>query len=357
MRDTLDAAFAKAVGRIGGPGTQAIAMRDGQVFWSANAGKAIDDPATPDTDSTMFAYASFGKLVLGAYTLHLVENGLLALDKPISIYLGNDAPGSNVVTLRMLLAHTAGYNDLYEAPETAPLFEGGDQYDPNRRYTWEMLAPGIHEPVSPGTSYEYSNTGFCILARLLSRASGGDAALENGIKQFLQNAGEAGDQLTAQRSQSVYLRFAHGYYTHAGPSEGSLDYFTAYGATGIPTDLYGMPFGDGMFAGTAFGAARFLDALFVGGKLLKPATIMSMTTPTTQALAADDTYGMATYRTEVSQRVWQGHAGAFGGFTSMGGTDRTRGVTLMVVTNREGNASIAEVIWKELAKAYASVTP
>ncbi|MER6175290.1 serine hydrolase [Streptosporangium sp. NPDC001681] len=64
----------------------------------------------------MFAYASFGKLVLGTYTLHLIENGLLALDKPISTYLGNDAPGSNVVTLRMLLAMTTqalAANDTY----------------------------------------------------------------------------------------------------------------------------------------------------------------------------------------------------------------------------------------------------
>ncbi|MEV4251371.1 hypothetical protein AB0J63_49310 [Streptosporangium canum] len=35
----------------------------------------------------------------------------------------------------------------------------------------------------------------------------------------------------------------------------------------------------------------------------------------------------------------------------------TRGVTLMVVANRMASKEIAGTIWKDLAKAYATVTP
>ncbi|MEV4371902.1 hypothetical protein AB0J71_32865 [Nonomuraea sp. NPDC049637] len=96
------------------------------------------------------------------------------------------------------------------------------------------------------------------------------------------------------------------------------DFFTAYGATGIPTDhLYGLPSGDGMFAGTALGGARFLNALYMRKELLRPGTVKQMIMPSPQAVALGDTYGMATYRATVGGRVWQGHEGGYCGFTGV----------------------------------------
>ncbi|MFI6323423.1 serine hydrolase domain-containing protein [Nonomuraea sp. NPDC050556] len=335
----LDAAFAKAAAKVGNPGVQAVLLRNGTPIWSAVSGNAVKSPVT---DETLFGYASFSKLVLTTYVLHLVETGTLALDKPISTYLGTDVPGSTVVTLRMLLQHTAGYPDLYESPETVNLFPPGDDYDPDRPYTWAMLSPGIHPPVAPGTKYEYSNTGFITVARLLSRVSGGDAALVRRLHAFLPQ------DITAERSPSAARRLAHGYVVDKGRT---IDYFTHFGATGIPTDEYGMPWGDGLFAGSALGAAKLLDALFARKQLLKPATIAQMTKVTPESVKAGDPYGMGTQAETVAGRSWQGHSGVFGGFTSMGGTDMTRGVTLMVVTNQEGRAA-AHTIWKSLATAF-----
>ncbi|RSM99499.1 hypothetical protein DMB42_42095 [Nonomuraea sp. WAC 01424] len=354
VQAALDKAFTRAAAEFGDPGVQAVAMCNGELIWSANSGKAINDQPAPVTGSTMFNFASFGKLILCAYTLRQVESGVLALDNPISSYVGQDVPGSDVVTLRMLLTHTAGYPDLYELPETAPLFEGGDHYDPNEPYTFAMLAKGIFQPVNPGERFEYSNAGFLVLTYVLTRMSGGDEALERDLRHFLRPAGATNESLTAERSQEAFRRLAHGYSIE---KEGVLvDFFTAFGATGIPTDLYGLPFGDGLFAGTALGGAKFLDALFVGKRLLRPDTIEEMIRASPQAAAQRDTYGMATERAEVSGRVWQGHPGGYGGFSSMGATDLTRGVTLMVVANRM-NADTAVDIWKELAEAYASVAP
>ncbi|WP_066949313.1 serine hydrolase domain-containing protein [Microtetraspora fusca] len=355
VRAALDGALARAAAKAGDPGVQAVVMRDGKLIWSANSGKAVKDPSSPVTDSTMFGYASFGKMILSAYALRQVESGVLALDKPISTYVGKDVPGSDAVTLRMLLTHTAGYPDMYDDPKTAPLFAGGAQYDPNRPYTFAMLAPGIRKPVNPGKRYDYSNTGYIILAHVLSRTAGGDGALERDIRLFLTRAGETSELLTAERSPSAFPRFAHG-YDYESPGK-PIDTFTDFGAKGIPTDLYGLPFGDGLFAGTALGGAKFLDALYAGNRLLRPDTVKKMITSSPQAVAVNDTYGMGTERALVGGRVWQGHPGAFAGFTSMGATDMARGVTLMVVTNRDGSdEDPAGTIWKELAEAYTSVT-
>ncbi|WP_433214789.1 serine hydrolase domain-containing protein [Microtetraspora malaysiensis] len=178
-------------------------------------------------DSTMFGYASFGKMILATYALHQVESGVLALDKPISAYVGKEVPGSDAVTLRMLLTHTADYPDTYEDPKTAPLFPEGAHYDPNRPYTFPMLAPGIRKPVNPGKRYDYSNTGC--------RTAGGDEVLERDIRLFLKRAGETSESLTAERSRSAFLRFAHGYYFESPGKQ--IDTFTAFGARAAYTSV------------------------------------------------------------------------------------------------------------------------
>ncbi|MFI6910186.1 serine hydrolase domain-containing protein [Nonomuraea sp. NPDC050394] len=351
VRAALDKAFAEATGGADGPGVQAVAMRNGKVIWSARTGRAVDDPPAPVTGRTLFSLASFGKLILGAYALHLADKGTLALDRPISAHIGTKLPGANVVTPRMLLTHTSGYPDLYTHPSTAPLLPQGAEYDPNRPFTFAMLAPGVSEPVKPGSRYEYSNTGFIILAHVLTEIAGGEKALERDVRRFLARAGERGEHLTGERAPRHRPRFAHGYIDDGGGK--LIDYFTAYGATGVPTDVYGLPFGDGMFAGTAFGAARFLDALFTGRRLLRPATLDAMIKPTALSVAAGQPYGMAALSFDHGGRTWKGHAGAYGGFTSLGATDRAGGVTIAVVANRLATTGNAQQAWAKLAKAYA----
>ncbi|MFC0540270.1 serine hydrolase domain-containing protein [Kutzneria chonburiensis] len=354
----LDEALERAASKFGDIGAQAVVIRNGRVMWSGNRGKATIDPATPVTDRTLFSYASLGKMLFATFVLHQAENGVLDLDKPISTYIGDEVAGSRVVTTRMLLTHTAGYPDLYGDPATAPLFPPGDRYDPNRPYTFEMLNAGIRQPVDPGRRFEYSNTGYIILGHVLAKISGGDRALECAYRDFVRRAGTAwvpvtDDVLTIKRTQGAFSRFAHGYDRL---DDGNLaDTFTRYGAKGIPTDLYGLPFTDGALAGTATGPGLVLDALFVRGTMLRPDTVRMMVTPSPQSRQNPDpesgTYGMGTFQTKAAGHTWQGHAGSYGGFMSMAATDVDRGITIAVVVNETSSANPATVIWQALAEA------
>jgi D-alanyl-D-alanine carboxypeptidase len=353
----LNTALAESAAKAGNPGVQAVILRNGRLVWSGNSGKAIDNPPTPVADDTLFGFASYSKLLLATYTLNQVEAGKLALNTPISAYIGNDVPGSGVVTLRMLLTHTACYPDVYESPELASLLPGGDQYQPGVPYTWQMIARGLSAPVDPGKEYSYSNTGFLILTHLLSVRAGGDQKLTDAINAFTARAGsvvpEDGRVLTMKRKQQDYARFAHGYEYFR--DLGMIDMFTYFGDTGIPADMFGLPWGDGLFAGTALGGAQFIDALYARKQLLKPTTLQAMITPSPQSVAENEPYGMATESFEAGDRAWQGHAGGYGGFNTLGGTDMARGVTLMVVTNHLGTDAAGK-IFKRLARTYASAT-
>ncbi len=330
------------------PGVQAVVMDNGKVLWAANRGQArirsSGEGPRPVKARTLFSYASFGKQILAAYTLYLVEQDRIDLDLPIGRYLGGSFPGGETVTTRMLLNHTAGYPDVYSSREVGPLF--GRNYDPDRRWSFRELLPGIKPPARPGRRFNYSNTGYIVLLRLVDRRTPG--SLSRALARFLSPAGVSSDVgrsvATMQRSGSAARRFANGYFGAArfGRFEDAFK-----GASTVPTDIYGSPFGDGAFAGTALAAARFLNSLFLGGDLLDRSTVKAMTRP----LPSSGGYGLGSFRVRRAGATWQGHDGSYGGFTTAGFVDRKRGLTIFVAANKDDDRfDTASRIWKRLAR-------
>lgn len=327
------------------PGAQAAVLRDGELVWFGNDGRAVRRPFRRVSKNTLFTFASFGKMILASFTLRHVEAGVLELDEPIRTYVSKSVPGSGRVTLRMLLSHTAGYPDIYSHPKIAPLF--GKKYDPNRKWTFRNLFKGLRRPQHPGREWEYSNTGYLVVGYVLSKVV--DRSLPLACLDFLAPAGLAEPAITMHRSKEAAKQIAHGYEFYGDPPHDTFK-----GAKSIPTDLFGMPWGDGAFSGTALGAAKFLDGLLVNDQLLDPQTVEQMILPTPQSIEEGADYGLGTERFVASDRTWQGHSGAYGGFSSMGYTDLESGVTIVVVANGYGlgGGLPADSIWRDIARVY-----
>ena len=107
---------------------------------------------------------SITKSFVAALVLGLCEDGVLALDTPVSEYLpdfrehGSGNFDRGTVTFRHLLSHTSG-----------AAFEGDKTPDP--------LPPGfdrIDIVTEPGVDFEYSGLGMLILERALEAATGKD---------------------------------------------------------------------------------------------------------------------------------------------------------------------------------------
>ena len=165
--DKLFAAFAER-NRV--PGIAYGILLDGQLVHTGALGHRELATKTPVTADTVFRIASMTKSFTALCILKLRDEGRLSLDDPADKYVpelaGLTYPSSDApkLTIRHLLTHAAGF------PEDNPW--GDQQLAATEDEFTRMMAGGIPFSTSPGTTYEYSNYGFAILGRIVSRVSG-----------------------------------------------------------------------------------------------------------------------------------------------------------------------------------------
>lgn len=124
----------------------------------------------PVTRDTVFRIASMSKSFVAMAILKLRDEKKLRLDDPVSTYIPEwesltyPTRDSGVLTLRHLLTMSAGF------PEDNPW---GDRQMAIAGSTFsEWLRGGIPFSNAPNMTYEYSNYGFSILGRVITRVSG-----------------------------------------------------------------------------------------------------------------------------------------------------------------------------------------
>lgn len=144
-------------------------VKDGQVLLEKGYGYEDVAARRPvDAQRTLFPIASISKTFTATAVMQLVEQGRLELDRDINEYLDFDIPSAwdgKPVTLRNLLTHTAGFDDLQKGSSPIDLewlltLEGYmKRRSPNRVYP-------------PGDTPAYSNYGVALAAYIVQRVSG-----------------------------------------------------------------------------------------------------------------------------------------------------------------------------------------
>jgi D-alanyl-D-alanine carboxypeptidase len=121
-------------------------------------------------ENGQFRIASITKTFIAAEILKLAAKGKINLDDPLNAYLP-ETPYGEVVTVRHLLRHRSGYFDpLHDDPTFIP------QVAENlgRLWTWdEILGLAFQHDLyfQPGTAYQYSNTNYMLLAKIIEQVS------------------------------------------------------------------------------------------------------------------------------------------------------------------------------------------
>ena len=188
------------------PGAAWGIVVDGRLVHSGAAGfRELDTKSTPNAD-TVFRIASMTKSFTAMSVLKLRDEGKLSLDDPAERYVPELASlkypttDSPKITIRHLLSHSTGF------PEDNPW--GDQQLSISDERFSAMLRGGIPFSNAPGLAYEYSNYGFMILGRVVSRVSGipyADYVSANILKPLGMTS------TTLEPSAVPPNRLAHGY--------------------------------------------------------------------------------------------------------------------------------------------------
>ncbi|MFB3854443.1 MAG: serine hydrolase domain-containing protein [Vicinamibacterales bacterium] len=166
----IEKLFREFVERSHAPGLAYAILVDGEPIHTGTTGFRDVRTKAPVRKDTVFRIASMTKSFTAMAILKLRDAGKLSLDDPAEKYVPEMAhlpyPTSDSprITIRHLLSHSAGF------PEDNPW--GDQQLSATDADLTAMIAAGIPFSNAPGVAYEYSNFGFAILGRVVSRASG-----------------------------------------------------------------------------------------------------------------------------------------------------------------------------------------
>ena len=163
----LDGYFARALAEAHLAGAVIVVVKDSQVVLQKGYGYADLASRRPvDPERTLFRVGSISKLFTGAAVMQLVDEGRLELDQDISGYLDFALPAraDGPITLRHLLTHRAGFNDVLKQLVVT---------DPKRAQSLDRyLKTHIPRRVYPaGSTPSYSNYAVSLAGHVVERAS------------------------------------------------------------------------------------------------------------------------------------------------------------------------------------------
>lgn len=150
----------------GVPGLAYAIVDDGQITGADAHGVVRAGGSTDVTPDTPFVIGSISKSFTALAVMQLVEAGEVDLDAELAQYLdGFSGRPAGSITIRQLLSHTSGFSTLQGNASTGGTDELAHRVD-------ELVEAEPAYP--PGERWEYSNTNYQILGRLIEVVSGQD---------------------------------------------------------------------------------------------------------------------------------------------------------------------------------------
>lgn len=139
-----------------------LVAKDGKVLFRKGYGMADADLQISNQLETQYRIASLTKSFTALAILQLEDQGKLSTKDPISKYIPSFKEG-NKITIHSLLTHSSG---------VANHFEMTDPKKPITLADFIRLMGTQKLSFTPGSKYQYSNTGYMILAYIIEKVSG-----------------------------------------------------------------------------------------------------------------------------------------------------------------------------------------
>jgi len=177
--DALFAPYSK--GRV--PGAAVMVIQNAKVLLKSFYGRADIETKIPILigSNTAFLLASVTKPFTAMAIMILSDQGLLGYDDSLSQFFPRFPPYARKITVRHLLNHTSGLRefdclfikagkidiDWPRSSQSQP-----SSCEPTSKDTLDLLARQKSLLFNPGDKYEYSNSGYVVLAQIVEKVSG-----------------------------------------------------------------------------------------------------------------------------------------------------------------------------------------
>jgi D-alanyl-D-alanine carboxypeptidase len=315
------------------PGISVAVVGPQDKVWAVVRGLARKDPAEPmRTDSRMFS-GSIGKSYCSAVLLQLVSEGVIDLESPLSLYLGDEPwfarlPNAESLTVRQVARHESGIPEHVWMPEFAATL----REQPLKHWEPEELIAFVldAEPLfAAGEGWSYADTNYIVLGMVIEQVTG--RRYEDELRdRVLEPLG-----LTRTTpSSSPELPGLVGGYTSLGDMFGLPEEVATDGVYAMNPQF---EWTGGGIVSTTSDLAKFMHELCAGG--LVPDTAhqeMLDAAPAGARLWPGSSYGIGLIqRPSPSGELW-GHAGIFPGYLSGAWHMPGSGWTFAVQINADG---------------------
>ena len=322
------------------PGVAVAIIRGDEVIAAKGYGEANVEHHVPVTRETVFQSGSVGKMFTAVAVMQQVEAGKLSLDDPIVKYFPGAPDSWRPITVRHLLTHTSGI------PDYTP-----QDIDDRRDYSEDELAKLAYRlalEFTPGSRWNYSNTGYVLLGILVRKVSGrfyGDLLKETIFAPLAMNTARNINEEDIVPNRAAGYRLVDGKLKNQEWVSPTMN-TTADGSLYLTLD--------DLIA---------WDRGLRSNAVLKPESWSQIYTPVTLSSGNRYPYGFGWFIDEAAGKPRYHHGGAWQGFKTYISRYLAADLTIIVLANLADAApgrfvdSIARLYDPELAKPALAARP
>lgn len=278
-------------------------------IWQGVSG--ISHSGVPIGSDMQFGIASNTKLFTGVLMLKLAENNLINLEDSLHEYLPTFNNIDRNITIRQLLNHTSGIDDVTSVPG----YSDSMLNDPTRIFTATELMGWAGPPTfTPGNGWEYCNSNY-LLAAMIAEAASGRSYAQLLRDSILNPLGL--DSTFIDVYETINGRIAH-------PWQNNFNNFN------IPrTSVNSAAWSAGGMYSTSGEMLQWYNSL-MNGQVLSAASMSELTT-----FVGSGNYSTGIAQNNVNNRtVWYHGGSIWGGYNSTMMYDTATGIVICVLINQ-----------------------
>lgn len=214
------------------PGISIGVVNNNKLVIEKEFGIANMEHQIPIKSETSFHVASVSKQFTAFAILQLEDIGKLSLDDDIRNYIPEMNNFENKITIRNLLNHTSGLKDQWNLLRLSG-WRLNDFIDNNQVLT--ILYNQTSLNFEPGEEFMYSNSGFTLLAEIVSRVS--NMSFSEYTQKYIFKPLEMFDTQFVDREGQIIINKSYSYFKEDAAFIEDIFNNTSIGATNLSTTI------------------------------------------------------------------------------------------------------------------------